>query len=185
MSQGAHGGVDAPVALGTVGSEDGCATLLLMIAANSADLRTSIERNTRAPPTKSEGGAMDKSKLDEATCADVVRPADYTANGIVCLSNWPSSTDGTGPAAGRAGNVQRKWDTDTNRNMVINMRSTLVEAYEVVKGRSSSFKIFHTAFDKAQDSVKDLMKTAGKTASDKVIPRTVLYLFQKLATVLW
>jgi hypothetical protein len=181
--------VDAPGALGTEGSEDGC-KLLLIVAANSEELRISIEKDEREPPTKLEGGKQDKVMLDRATEKDLVMPKDYRANGIVHLSNWPSSTAGTGRAAGPrqpgySGNTQRNWDTDTNRNIVMNFKSTLEGAYRAAKGRNRNFLNFHNGFDSATERVRDVMKSQGKTCEDKVMARTVLYLFQKVATILW
>jgi hypothetical protein len=123
--------------------------------------------------------------LDRATVNDVVMPRDYKANGIVHLSNWPSSTDGTGRAAGGTWNVQRKWDADTNRNIVMNFRPTLEEAYDNAKGRKRNFSNFHSGFDGAKDRVSDLMTREGKTDQHKLIARTVFYLFQMVATILW
>ncbi len=159
---------------------------VLIAVADSDKLRRSIESDTKAPPTKSEGGKQDKKMLDRATVNDVVTPKEYPANGIVQLANWPSSTDGTGRAAGGIGNVQRQWDTDANRHIVMNFRPTLEEAYKKAKGRNRDFEKFHTAFDGAKERVSELMRRKGKPAEQsKLIARTVLYLFQMVATILW
>jgi hypothetical protein len=175
--------VDAPDALDR---EDGWKLFLLIAVADSEKLRTSIERNTKAPPTKLDGCKQDKEMLQRATVNDVVRPGDFTANGIVHLADWPFSTAGTGRAAGSTRHVQRNWDRDRNRHIVMNFRPTLEVAFQQVKGRNEDFSKFHTAFDAASERVKELMKRERKPADpSKLIARTVLYLFQKVATILW
>ncbi len=175
--------MDAPAALGR---EDGWKLFLLTAVADSENLRRSIERDTKALPTKLDGCKQDKEMLDRATVNDIVRPEDYTANGIVHLANWPSSTDGTGRAAGGTWKVQRKWEDDPNRSIVMNFRPTLEDAHKNVKGRNVNFSKFHTAFDSAQERVKLLLKKEQKPPEpDKLNARTVLYLFQMVATVLW
>jgi hypothetical protein len=175
--------VEAPVALGR---EDGWKLLLLTAVADSENLRRSIEKDTKAPPTKSDGCKQDKEMLERATVNDVVRPEDFTANGIVHLANWPISTDGHGRAPGSSRHVQRKWDDDRNRHIVMDFRPTLEDAFANVKGRNLDFWKFHTAFDWAKERVGELLKSKGKSAEpDKLTARAVLYLIQMVATILW
>lgn len=175
--------MDAPVALG---GEDGWKLFLLTAVADSENLRRSIERDTKAPPTKLDGCNQDKEMLERATVNDVVRPEDFAANGIVHLANWPISSDGTGRAAGSSRYVQRKWEVDRNRHIVMNFRPTLEDAVANVKGRNLDFSKFHTAFDWAKERVGELLRSQRKPAEpDKLTARAVLYLFQMVATILW
>lgn len=172
-------------------SMNGGIVLLLMVAENSEQLRKAIEENsaqgTRLPPTKQDGIKKDKERLEKATANDIITRKDYTANGIVCLTDWPSGTDGAGRASGVRGqpSVQRQWDKDTNRNLVINLKNTLQASYEKARDSDKDCSGFRNAFDSAQTEVKSRMKDEGRTDADKLVARTVLYLFQLLATVIW
>ena len=158
-----------------------------MIAQGSEQLRRTIEADRGSLPSQSDGIALDKEWLEKASADDVIMPEEYRTHGIVHFSGWPSGKDGRGRASGVAGQPaeQRYWDADKNRNMVINLRTTFEAAHELAKQQTTQTRLFLDAFNDAKEKVKAKMKAEGKTDASKLIARTVLYLIQLLATVLW
>ena len=188
------------------GSEDQAAmesanvgiVFLLIAAANSEQLRRDIEQSsqqgTRLAPTVQQGIKKDKDRIEKATPDDVITRKDFEANGIVSLADWPKGK--LFQASGKKGKPGMQGCSDKtpnppNRHVVVNLQGTLERAHKRVQSMSSvsrTSKDFDDAFESAKEEVRKRMEFEGRnTQADqkKLVARTVLYLIQMMATILW
>ena len=169
---------------------------LLIAAANSEQLRRDIEQSsqqgTRLAPTVQQGIKKDKDRIEKATPDDVITRKDFQANGIVSLADWPKGK--LFQASVKKGGMQGCSDNTPNtpnRHVVVNLQGTLERAHKRVQSMSSvsrTSKDFDDAFESAKEEVRKRMEFEGRnTQADqkKLVARTVLYLIQMMATILW
>jgi len=157
---------------------------LLLKVANSKELRTAIELCQKKPPTVAEGIRFDQRAIDKATSDDYIRFHDLEENGVYAYSTWPDKY-GVGQRAYPPfrNHEPKDWDTAKDRHFIINLKSDYEEAYAQAK-RQSSQVLDWDHIQTARDKVETEFKAKKMPDPDKLTARTVLYLFQLIATVI-
>ena len=158
--------------------------MLLLKVANSKELRTAIELSKKKPPTVAEGIRFDQRAMDKATSDDCIMFRDLEKNGIHTFQKWPDIY-GVGPSAYPPfrNHDPKDWDTAKDRHFIINLKSDYEEAYAQAK-RQSSQVLDWEHIQTARDKVEAEFLEKKMADPDKLTARTVLYLFQLIATVI-
>lgn len=158
--------------------------LLLLREPNSAALREAIELCVKRPPTKEEGMQFDREAAENATANDLVWFHDLEKNGVKTYSKWPDR-NGVGQSAYKpfGNHSPTDWSTAKDKHFVVNLQSDLHKAYSNAMGQSSRLNDWQH-FDSALKQVENDFKAKNKHDANKLIPRTVLFLFQLLATAI-
>ena len=157
---------------------------LLLKVANSKELRTAIELSQKKPPTVADGIWFDKRALHTATEDDIIRFHDLYKYGIHTFKTWPDKF-GVGQCANYPfkNHLPTDWDTAKDRHFIINLKSDYEAAYFQAQQQSSHLSDWEQ-IEKFRDKVKAEFEEKKMHEPDKLIARTVLYLFQLLATVI-
>ena len=75
-------------------------------------------------------------------------------------------------------------DRELDRHAVVNFRQSLEEAATKTQSKSTPEK-WKDGFLSVQDEVKVHFASMNRADESKLLARTVLYLFQLLATIIW
>ena len=158
------------------------AQLLLVIVANSLGLRSGIEQNGKVPPAGNP--ALHKRLAEGAGESDRVLFKDFEANGIRVYGNPKIQRNGVGQKLGRGKHPPWNMDRELDRHAVVNFRQSLEEAATKTQSKSTPEK-WKDGFVSVQDEVKVHFASMNRADESKLLARTVLYLFQLLATIIW
>ena len=158
------------------------AQLLLVIVANSLGLRSGIEQNGKVPPAGNP--ALHERLAEGAGESDRVLFKDFEANGIRVYGNPKIQRNGVGQKLGRGKHEAWHMDRELDRHAVVNFRQSLEEAATKTESKSSP-ESWELGFESVQEEVKVYFASMNRADQSKLLARTVLYLFQLLATIIW
>ena len=142
---------------------------------HSSELRRAIELCKKKPPTNEEGVHFEK-RASNASVSDFIRFDDVEKNGIRVYSRWPDKK-GIGPRV-----AHMDWDAAKDRHFVVSLKVDYEEAYTAAQAKVSMEDWEHVIT--AQRQVLDIFKEKKRSDQGKLIARTVLFLFQLLATAI-
>jgi len=150
---------------------------------HSSELRRAIELCEKKPPTNEEGVLFEKRAADNATVKDIIPFDELEENGIRVYSRWPDKR-GIGPRVGHANKNYEAmdWDAAKDRHFVVSLKVDYEEAYTAAQAKVSMEDWEHVIT--AQRQVVEIFREKKRSDQGKLIARTVLFLFQLLATAI-
>jgi hypothetical protein len=153
------------------------------ILLHSSELRRAIELCEKKPPTNEDCIKFEQRAANNATLKDIIPFDELENNGIRVYSRWPDK-NGIGPRVARPHNHYDAMDRDTakDRHFVVNLQVDYEAAYEAAHAKVSMADWAHVA--SALKKVQDDFRRKKKADKDKLVARTVLFLFQLLATAI-
>ncbi len=128
--------------------------------------------------------AFHSELAEKAGDGDRVPFKDFEAHGIRVYGNPKIQRNGVGQRLGRGKHPPWNMDRELDRHAVVNFRPSLEEAATKTESKSTPEEWEH-AFESVQDEVKVYFAFMGRADEKKLLARTVLYLFQLLATIIW